>query len=213
MQLCESGDNHANSNVVLVPNVDLSAELINDLVDLVLVWDFRRVLAHDPRDDLHQGLCDAWVLLEDFQVDLNGALSECFTLLGLLVLAQTRYELVRDVLSDQVTAHLEHLVHCANVPTLGRSKLLSEFVDLEYEVLPSCRLNRRCLQVAEQLVDDGLDVLCVGHLEKQVQRPYLEGVVGILQAVNDHVLVVKRVLRIYLHDLNQTHNAHVLQIL
>mmetsp|Transcript_41823 Transcript_41823/g.63947 ORF Transcript_41823/g.63947 Transcript_41823/m.63947 type:complete len:229 (-) Transcript_41823:1100-1786(-) len=182
VQLREGLHDEPDGQGVLIADIGLHTQFIDDGVHLLPLRRVRLGLRQiglvevdedDLRNDLHQGVGDVGVFLEDLQIDLNDALSERLLVFLAVVLAHALHELVGQLLSDQVTAHLEHLVHRSDVPVLGWRELLTELTDLQHEVLPGLRLVRSSLQIAKQLFDDGLDILLVSHFEEQVESPDL----------------------------------------
>ena len=90
------------------------------------LWAVGAILTQDPSNHLHKSIRNVGVLLEDFQVNLDCALSELFSLLGPLILTDRPDELVGQILSDLVASDLEETVHVANIPVLVRSELVSK---------------------------------------------------------------------------------------
>ena len=70
-------------------------------------WGVRAVLTQDPRDDLHEGVGDVRILLEDLEIDLDGALAELLALLSPLVLTDGPNKFIGELLRDLVASNLE----------------------------------------------------------------------------------------------------------
>ena len=57
-----------------------------------------------------------------------------------------------------------------------------------------------------------LNVCWLGHLAQQLQGLLLQGLIRVLQAVDDSDLVLGRILGVYAHDPGKPVNACVLQV-
>ena len=98
---------------------------------------FRRIssiLSKNPSNNLHERIWDVRVLLQDLKVDLDGALSELFTLFSTLILRNRPNEFVGQLLSDVVATSLKQFVHIANIPVLIGSEILTQVGDFIDEI-------------------------------------------------------------------------------
>ena len=133
--------------MIFKSNISLIAKFFNNLVNFIRIGHIWAIFAHDPGNNLHMRLRNIWVLLQNFNISLNGAFSKLFTIFLLLIFSNTRDKFVCQILCNQITSHLKNLVHGPNIPTMTRSKLFSKFIDLHHQVFSRRRLDWCSFQI------------------------------------------------------------------
>jgi hypothetical protein len=100
MEFGEGVDDEAIGDGVLIADIGLQTQFFNNLMNFFLVRNIRPILTHDPGNHLHQTLRDIRIFLENFKVNLNGALSELLSVLLALVLSNDLDKFIGEVLGD-----------------------------------------------------------------------------------------------------------------
>eukprot|EP00760_Papus_ankaliazontas_P036665 PhM_4_TR8376/c0_g1_i1/m.65994 len=171
------------------------------------------VLADNPRADLVHGIGllrrrpeDAVELLDTIRPE------ECIFRLVLTIALRDELEhALKGFLLEVRGTKLEHARHAVDVPRVRRGELVDDVAEVVHhlgaEVCVACDL-----EVLREAVDNHLHVAGVRHGVEQTERLAADGVIDVLEAVNNDVLVGRGVAWVDRDDVREGCDAEILEV-